>query len=139
MCCLNDLCHDGCARMAGHQFNKKRYFSFGGEAWGFRPALPLCVSCRYFCFCPVLERPAVQFNSSDPSNQISCGLQWLVLSNKQKYHNPFSFKCAPSSCGLLGNLLIERISGVLVLWWLSVDLNGNAAVGLFGLLMPLVK
>lgn len=45
--CLHDLCHDGCARMAGRPLIKIFVFGFEGRWYGDLPGSPPCVvSCR---------------------------------------------------------------------------------------------
>ncbi|EYU32782.1 hypothetical protein MIMGU_mgv1a016492mg [Erythranthe guttata] len=86
-----------------------------GERHGVFAQLSPCV-CRVVTFVFVRYSNVPLFNSIPAIRPIKSPavFKCLVLSNKQKYHNPFSFKCAPSSCGLLGNLLIERYKLALV-------------------------
>jgi hypothetical protein len=46
--CLSDLCHDGCARMAGQHLIKILFFCFEGRWHGDLPGSPLCVASFFF-------------------------------------------------------------------------------------------
>lgn len=87
--CLHDLCHDGCARMAGRPFNKNYHFLvLRGDGTGHCPALPLCVVssrsilslslsrlsfCLFYLLCT-----HTTFNSSNSITPYLFCLEWVV-------------------------------------------------------------